>query len=163
MKKWIFGIILALGMISMGGIGSAFAAGTTTAVSTPPFTGTFEGTVYGDFGSSAPLTLELTQRGNVVEGTAVIGEGLEVNAGGVCGTAVVPATSASAEGTTSRRQPRHLTADIPFAVSGMNITARITGDLSTNGEELDVTVKVDTPFLCGRDPIISGTLITINN
>jgi hypothetical protein len=158
MKQWILGLILAIGIIWMGYAAPAYAAGGKTAVS-QPFTGVFEGTVYGDFGSSAPLTLELTQRGTVVEGTAVIGTGLKVNAGGFCGTAVVPASSVAAEGTTSRRQPRHLSANIPFEVSGLDITARITGDLAADGEELDVAVKVDTPFVCGRDPVISGVLL----
>ena len=160
MNKWIMGIILAIGFLTIGAAAPTYAAG--TAVSRP-FTGTFAGTVYGDFGSSAPLTLELVQKGNTVEGTAVIEPGLEVNAGGFCGTAVVPAATATAEGAINRRQPRHLSANIPFTVSGMDITARITGELSASGEELDVTVKIDTPFLCGRDPEITGTLTTINN
>ena len=160
MKKWYTGILLALGLIMLAAAAPTFAAG--TAVSRP-FTGTFAGIVDGDFGSSAPLTLSLTQRGNVVEGTAVIGEGLEVNAGGFCGAAVVPASSATASGTTTNRQPRRLAANIPFEVSGMNITARATGDLSANGQELVIEVKIDTPFLCGRDPVISGTLLSVSS
>lgn len=158
MNKWIMGIILAIGFLAIGAAAPTYAAG--TAVSRP-FSGTFAGIVYGDNGSSAPLTLTLTQRGNTVEGTAVIGDGLEVNAGGFCGTAVVPATSATANGTTTNRQPRHLAANIPFQVSGMDITARATGDLTADGQELNFEVKIDTPFLCGRDPIISGTLLPV--
>ena len=162
MKKLFAGILLAISIFSAGAAAPIFAAGSGTAVS-HPFTGTFEGTVYGDFGSSAPLTLELTQQGNKVEGTAVIEPGLEVNAGGFCGTAVVPATTASAAGTINQRHPHRLSANIPFAVGGMTITAQITGDLSTDGEELDVNVKIDTPFLCGHDPEITGTLTTVNS
>jgi len=168
MKKLFAGILLAISIFAAGVAAPTFAAGSGTAVSpahttTTPFTGTFAGTVYGDFGSSAPLTLELVQKGNTVEGTAVIDSGLEVNAGGFCGTAVVPATTATAEGTINSRQPRHLSANIPFEVGGMTITAQITGDLSTDGEELDVNVKIDTPFLCGHDPEITGTLTTVNS
>jgi hypothetical protein len=163
MKKWFLGLILAIGIIVLGSAGSAFAAGNTTAVSPRPFTGTFEGVVYGDYGSSAPLTLELTQRGTVVTGTAVIGQGLRLNAGGFCGAADVPAVSATADGNTNRRQPRQLSTTIPFEFSGMTITALAAGQLSADSEELDVSVKIDTPFPCGRDPIISGTLLRAVN
>ena len=60
-----------------------------------------------------------------------------------------------------RRRARHLTANIPFQVSGMDITARATGDLAADGQELNFEVKIDTPLLCGRDPIISGTLLPV--
>ena len=160
MKKWLLGLVLAFGIIVLGSVGPSFAAGNPTAVSpTTPFTGTFEGIVHGDYGSSAPLTLELIQRGSRVSGKAVIGEGLRLNAGGFCGSAYVPATAASADGSTNRRQPRQLTAQIPFEVSGLNITAQADGQLSTDGGELELSVKIDTPFPCGRDPIISGTLL----
>ena len=157
MNKWIMGIILAIGFLAIGAAAPTYAAG--TAVSRP-FTGTFTGTGYGDFGSSAPLTLTLTQRGNTVEGTAVIGDGLEVNAGGFCGTAVVPATSATANGTTTNRQPRHLSANIPFQVSGMDITARATGDLTADGQELHViefTMNPQGQILLNGNDMRGGT------
>lgn len=155
MKKWIVAIGLLVGLL---GFGLAWPVSASATAVTHPFTGVFTGVVYGDYGSSAPLTLELTQRGRVVTGTAVIGDGLRLNAGGFCGSAYVPAASASAEGATQRRQPRQLSATIPFEVSGLTITAQATGQLATDGETLDVSVKIDTPFPCSRNPVISGAL-----
>lgn len=169
MKKWLSGIILAVGLISMGIVAPTYAAGKTTAVSTSsrqavstPFTGTFSGTAYGDFNSSAPITLELTQVGNRVTGTAVIEDGLKINAGGMCGSFDVPASSASASGSTAARQPRTLTARIPFEIEGFTITADVAGQLSADGEELEVEVKINTPMLCRYDPVISGTLSAVD-
>lgn len=161
MNKWFLGVLLAIAFLAFGAAAPTFAAG--TAVTPPPsFTGTYEGTVYGDYDSSAHLTLELTQNGRSITGTATIGAGLELNAGGFCGTAVLPPTTASADGSVSSRNPRRLSADIPVDVGGLEITALVSGDLSADGEELDIEVKVDTPFLCGRDPVITGTLVAIS-
>lgn len=163
MRKWFAGIMLGLSIMLTAWATPALAAGADVmTAATPLFTGTFEGVVYGDFDSEAPLTLTLDQRGRVVEGTAVIGSGLEVNAGGFCGTAVVPAGSATATGATNTRQPRLLSANIPLDVGSFNITARVSGDLADDDETLDVVVKIDTPFLCGRDPVIEGTLSRVS-
>ncbi len=165
MKKWFLGIILAIGFISLSIVAPTYAAGAETAVSTnsrqavsPPFTGTFVGTAYGDYDSSAPLTLEMTQSGRKVTGTVYMEPGLTVNAGGMCGVFDLPASSATASGAISARQPRLLTAKIPVESGGVKITADITGEISADGEELNVEVKVNTPFLCKYDPVITGIL-----
>lgn len=160
MKKWFLGIILAIGFISLSIAAPTYAAGTKTAV-TPPFSGTFTGTAYGDYNSSAPLTLDMSQTGSKVTGTVTIEPGLTVNAGGMCGVFDIPASSVTASGTTSARQPRILTAKIPVESGGVKITADITGEISADGEELNVEVKVNTPFLCKYDPVITGVLMPL--
>jgi hypothetical protein len=170
MKKWLSGIILAVALFSMSIVAPTYAAGRETAVSTgsrqavsSSFTGVFTGMAYGDFNSSAPITLELTQVGNRVTGTAVIEDGLTINAGGMCGAFDVPASSASANGNVTARQPRTLTARIPFEIEGFTITADVAGQLSADGEELEVEVKINTPMLCRYDPVINGTLSAVNS
>ena len=58
-----------------------------------PFEGVFTGQIAGAYGSEATLTLDLIDRNQLVMGTATIGSGLQINAGRICGSATLPATS----------------------------------------------------------------------
>lgn len=128
-----------------------------TTISGGLYAGTFEGTLTGDKQSRAPITLELSQSGTTVTGDIVIGRGLTIDAG-VCGLAAVPAGSETASGKTTTRAPRHLDAATTLSVQGMTITIDLDGDLSADGDTLTTKAKIDLPWLCGRDPVISGTL-----
>lgn len=158
MKKLTTGLLIAAAALVLLSV-TAFAAPPKPAAG--PFEGVFTGTVTGDLGSKTTLTLDLTDRANIVSGEATLGTGLKVNAGKVCGTAVVPAGAIWAEGEKSPRRPRELSAASTLEVSGMEVTIEVEGELSADGKTLDVTAKIDTPWICGRDPVIMGTLTKI--
>lgn len=125
-----------------------------------PFEGTFEGIVNGDEGSSAPLTVDLTQDGVDVSGTATLGEGLLVNIGaGLCpGVQTVPASTLDLNGQTSANNPRHLEKSTSLVVNGYNIGVNIAADVSADGEELSVLLNLITPFPC-RNPELRAVLM----
>ncbi|MBE2222541.1 MAG: hypothetical protein IAF02_13420 [Anaerolineae bacterium] len=159
MKKWLFGIILAIGLIGVSIVTPTYAAGRETAV-TEPFNGTFSGIAYADYKTSAPLTVAVTQDGDDITAHIDIEKGLKVNAGGLCGTVAIPATTISASSTNTAKNPNILTARVPFDLGGgVKVTADITGEISADGEELDIQVKVKTPFICGKTPVVTGELI----
>jgi len=157
MKKLISATILALVVISLFSI-SAFAATKSPPTNIGPYEGEFVGQLSGSKGSTAWLALDLTDRNHEVAGTATIGRGLMVNAGNVCGQAAIPAGAIWAAGRTTGRNPDKLFASAPVAVGGFNITVDVAGDLSADGEEMDVEITIDVPWICGRDPVVSGTL-----
>ena len=159
MKKLTTGLLIAFAALVLLSV-TAFAAPPKPAAG--PFEGVFTGTVKGDLGSQTTLTLDLTDRANLVEGEATLGTGLKVNAGQVCGTAVIPAGVIWAEGEKSSHRPRELSAESTIEVSGMEVTIEVDGELSANGKTLDVTAKIDTPWICGRDPVITGTLTKVS-
>lgn len=156
-KKVVFGFILVL----VATLALTFSASAAPQPEKPtkigPYEGRFQGKVYGDKGKSAPLTLELEHRGNRVEGNVLLGQGLYVD-GGMCGAGYVPAGSQFAAGETSAKDPGHLSAQTNFKVSGINVKLDLDGQISAGGDELDAKAKIDLPWLCGRDPVISGTL-----
>lgn len=125
------------------------------------FAGTFEGVLRGDDGSTAPIALELTQDGRAVTGEIAVGRGLLID-GGNCGAATVPAATQTATGQTTARNPRHLEASVDFKVQGIAVTIDLTGDLSRDGETLSAEAKIDLPWLCGRDPVVTGELSRAN-
>jgi hypothetical protein len=127
-----------------------------------PFQGEFTGQVTADRGSKATITLDLTDQNNLVAGTVTLGKGLVVNAGGVCGTAVVPAGTILAEGEKLAKHPRDLSAEATMDVGGMEVTIEVEGELSADGETMDVSAKINTPWMCGRDPVIMGTLTKVS-
>ena len=152
MKKWFLGIILAIGLISVGIVAPTFAAQES------PFNGTFSGTAYGDYKTSAPLTLTVTQEGDDVTALINIDNGLKVNAGGFCGTIAIPASSLSASGIDTDDSADTLSTRIPFDLGGgASVTAIINGEI--DGDQMDVSIKVKTPFICGKNPVITGELI----
>ncbi len=150
--------ILAIAAAALG-VASAEAAPLkpSSTISGGLFAGTFEGYLVGDRDSRAPITLELSQQGNIVSGDIVIGRGLVIDAG-MCGAAAVPTGTQSADGQVSARNPRHIDAGVELAVQGMAITIDLDGDLSRDGKSLATTATIDLPWLCGSDPVIGGTL-----
>lgn len=157
MKKVVIGLILALSALLAITLSASAAPQYSKSANTGPFEGTFKGIVYGDKGTSAPLSLVLNHRGNQVEGNVFLGEGLYVD-GGMCGAGYVPAGSQFAAGKTSAKNPRHLAAQSNFKVSGINVKLDLDGQITPSGDELETRAKIDLPWLCGRDPVISGTL-----
>jgi secreted trypsin-like serine protease len=120
-----------------------------------PYEGTFRGTVYGDRGSSAPLVMDLTHRGNQVEGKVSLGEGLYVN-GGWCGNVNIPAVSTHVEGQTQRLNARRLVTSPSFDVGGFKLTVDFESNIARDGQTITAEAKVDLPWLCGRDPVLTG-------
>jgi hypothetical protein len=157
MKKLVIGTLFALTLLSVA-TASVYAAPTEVKTDTVgPYEGTFRGTVYGDYGTSAPMTLELTHRGNQVEGYVHLGQGLNVN-GRFCGTSDVPAGTLYASGWTEPNNPNRLTARSTFEVQGMDITVDLDSQASPDGSIITAKAKLDLPWFCGRDPVLSGTL-----
>lgn len=126
-----------------------------TATSGGLFTGSFEGVLYGDDGSKAPVVLELVQNGRDVTGEISVGRGLIID-GGNCGAVEVPATSQTATGRTTAAAPRQLDAVAAFKVQGINVTINLDSELSRDGEDITAEARIDLPWLCGRDPVING-------
>jgi hypothetical protein len=156
-KKVIIGMVLAFGAILAFTLSASAASQATKSTKTGPYMGTFKGTVYGDKGTSAPLTLVLNHRGNDVEGKAILGDGLYLD-GGMCGAGYVPSSQQSATVEASDKDPRHLSVQTTFEVSGINIKIDLNSQISADGDELEAEAKIDLPWLCGHDPVISGTL-----
>ena len=120
------------------------------------FNGVFSGTLSGDNGSTAPATLSLTQTGLSVSGRLSIGEGLVID-GGSCGAQAVPPLEQNAAGTVDPANPNHLQTTGSIPVAGFTIGVTLTADLAADGQTLVARADLDLPFLCGRDPAISGT------
>lgn len=153
-------IVLALMTFFVASAQAAPARPTST-TSGGLFAGTFEGVLHGDDGSTAPIALELTQDGRAVTGEIVVGRGLLID-GGNCGAAAVPAATQTATGATSAREPRHLAASADFEVQGISVTIDLDGQLSRDGETLTAEARIDLPWLCGRDPVVTGELSRVN-
>ena len=120
------------------------------------FNGTFAGTLNGDNGSAALGTLTLTQTGDTVSGQLAIGPGLVLDAGS-CGAQSVPELVQTATGTIDPAAPNSLRTTGSIPVGGFTIGVILTADLAPNGQSLAARADLDLPFLCGRDPAISGT------
>ncbi len=136
---------------------------TTAAASTSGalFTGSYEGVLLGDDGSEAPVTLKLTQAGRAITAEIAVGRGLLVD-GGRCGVAAVPAGDQKGAGRVSANAPRHLDASAEVEVEGIAVRLQLAGDLSRDGRTLTTAARIDLPWLCGRDPVISGELSRID-
>lgn len=156
MKKLSIGLLVTLVLFSI--VSSPALAGTQAALrDRGPYEGTFSGYVYGDKGSRAELTLDLTHRGDLVTGTAELGEGLYVSAGRCGGSMLAPAVQ-EVRGETLPRNPNMIQAETEFTVSGIKIGVELVSDLSKDGETLEAEVEIDIPWICGRDPVLTGTL-----
>ena len=165
MKRAIIGLLLSVGaLVALTATASAAGKDDRPDYERPKaknhFDGTFRGTIYGDKGSSAPIELQLTQNGRRVVGNVELGSGLYVN-GGMCGAGYVPGGAQSAGGQVSASNPRRLYAESAFKVSGFKVTIDLVGVASADGEEVDAQAKIDLPWLCGRDPVLSGTLYRV--
>lgn len=121
------------------------------------FQGTFAGALSGDNGSSAPVTLELSQTGNTVTGNLSLGDGLIID-GGNCGAQAAPAGARTASGEVDPANPNHLSAAAGFEVQGLTVGINLSADLAADGNTLTTQIGLDLPFICGRDPVIAGTL-----
>ena len=155
MKKFLVGLLAVIGIVATMSVASANAAPETAVNKVGPYEGTFHGTVYAPDGSKAPMSLDLTHRGTVVEGTVFLGEGLNIDAG-LCGAGSIPASSILATGKTSAVNPKKLSAISAFDVSG--ITVKVNLDSQVQGDTVNAKAKIDLPWLCGSDPVITGTL-----
>ena len=157
MKKIFLSLTVALIAMSIVAVGVAAAAEPVIPDSAGPFNGKFQGTVHGDRGSKAPLSLTMTQYGDQVRGTATIGQGLYVD-GGWCGKANIPAISQGGTFKTLSNDPNRVLFKTAFDVQGFRIGVNLDGKISPDGETLSADVKVDLPWFCGKDPVINGKL-----
>ena len=154
MKKFIASLVVVMGMFAIFAV-AAVGAAPEQAGKAGPYEGQFNGTIYADNGTKAPFSLNLTHQGNVVSGTAFLGEGLTIDAG-ICGTAVIPANAINASGKTWASNPKKLDASSSFEVSGINVTVDL--DSTMKGDTMHTTAKIDLPWICGGDPVLTGTL-----
>jgi len=142
---------------------SVFGAGASASSLDPaigPYEGAFEGYVFGDRSSRALLTLVLTHRDGVVSGIATLGEGLYINAGR-CGGGRLPASEQVIAGQSMPRNSRQIQAESTFKVGSFDIGVELQSDLSLNGETLTAEARIDIPWICGRDPVLDGTLYRV--
>jgi hypothetical protein len=147
--------VLAILLITAAGAYAVPEAAATGKVG--PYEGRFEGDAYGDRGSSAPIVLDLTHRGNQVEGIVYIGEGMVVS-GGFCGTVNVPATAQHVEGQTVRWNPNRLMVKPTFDLGGFELKVDFESNVSADGEVITARAEIDLPWFCGRDPVLTSTL-----
>lgn len=154
MKKLSASVMLSVIAILVGSL-TAQAAGITTAYG--PYQGMFSGSVRGDRGSRAPITLDLIQRGEDISGTVSIGEGLTID-GGMCGAVAVPAAEQVVSGKTLRGHPDQLDTELSFKVSNIKIVVNLESRISADGKNIEAEARIDLPWLCGRDPLIRGEL-----
>ena len=121
------------------------------------FNGRFAGTLTSDDGSTAPVSLDLTQTGSTVAGDIAIGDGLTID-GGNCGAQAIPAGARSVSGQTDPSNPNHIEVAAGYEVQGFTITAELIADLAPDGNSLNGQINLSLPFLCGRNPVITGSL-----
>ena len=127
---------------------------TATPTDTPEaqlsFEGSFVGEIFGDSGSSAPISLTLSQDGRDVNGTTMLGEGLLVNVGdGLCGGAQsVPAGSFEVSGRTALDNPNRVEATSTITVNNFEIGVQVAAVLSEDSQVMNVQVVLNTLFFC---------------
>jgi hypothetical protein len=155
LKRFLIGIFAVIAIFAVLSISAVDAAGVSKAGKAGPYEGIFEGTVYAPDGSSAPMSLDLTHRNNIVEGAVSMGEGLTIDAG-FCGVGSIPASTIMASGKTSAVNPEKLSASSTFEVSGIKVNVIL--DSLVEGDTVTAEAKIDLPWLCGRDPVMTGTL-----
>jgi hypothetical protein len=160
-KRLLIGIIAALSILSAAAATVAAAPKEDMMSRAGPFEGTFAGVVYGDNGSTAPLTLDLTHRGDQIQGDFSLGSGLYIK-GGICGGANVPAAEQYASGKTLRDNPNRLVANTKVDVGRFDINVKLDGNVSADGKVITAKAKLDLPWFCGRDPVINATLYRAN-
>lgn len=127
-----------------------------------PFTGTFVGDILGDNDSSASLELALVQEGRHIEGTAALGEGLVVSAGGVCGTFPIPAVTLIASDELDQANGRHISTTTNVEVSGFEIPVVLEATLAPDGETVTAEATIHPPALCRSNPTMTATLLRVD-
>jgi hypothetical protein len=156
-KRLVVGILTVLAILATAGIGAEAAPDAVSSQEIGPYEGRFDGFAYGDRASKAPLTLELTHRGRQVEGRVLLGEGLYVS-GGFCGAVDLPATAQYVEGHTLTWDPKRLEVTPTFDLGGFDLSVDFQSEVSADGKVITAKAKVDLPWFCGRDPVLSGIL-----
>jgi hypothetical protein len=157
MRGLFFGlldIVVILATLS-GGVAAATGGPSTGAVG--PYEGTFYGIAHGDRNTYAPVSLDLTHRGGWVEGSLSLNEGLYVD-GGICGAVNLPATEQTVEGWTESEEPGHLEASPTIDVGTFDLTVDFESDVTEMGDIITAEAKVDLPWFCGRDPVLTANL-----
>jgi hypothetical protein len=154
-KKLLIGLFAVIGIVATMSVSGVNAAAEKKAANAGPYEGVFHGTVYAPDGSKAPMSLDLTHRNNIVQGTVFLGDGLNIDAG-LCGAGTIPASSITAAGKTSAANPKKLSATSTFEVSGVPVDVLLNSQVQ--GDTVKATAKIDLPWLCGSDPVITGTL-----
>jgi len=157
MKRLIAVVLEILAILSVGGAGIYAAPVVASTGNVGPYEGTFSGVAIGDADSRAPLALELTHRGRQVEGSLVLDEGLYVD-GGWCGEVQLPALTQEIEGQTVWGNPQRLVAHPSFDAGGFKMTIDFESNLSAGGDVIVAEAKVDLPWFCGRDPVLTSVL-----
>ena len=158
MKRLVFGVLDVAVILSILAIGATAAPGVAeAATSVGPYEGTFQGVVYGDQGTRAPLVLDLTHRDGQVEGKVSMGQGLYVDAG-FCGGVNIPGAAQYVEGQTTRWNPDRLKVSPVFDLGGFELVVDFESNISAGGEVITAEAKADLPWFCGRDPVLKATL-----
>ena len=157
MRRFVFGVVDLIVMVAILTAGVAAAPQATPSADIGPYQGTFYGRAYAGQDSRASMLLTLVHRGDQVEGTVYLGEGLTVD-GGFCGTFDVPSTVQWVEGTTLAGDPDRLAVSPSFEVNGLAISVELESELSADGTALEAEAKIDLPWICGRDPVLTASL-----
>jgi hypothetical protein len=157
MKGLLMGMLDIVVFLSLLTFGASAPPAEAASAIAGPYEGTFRGAAYGDQGSRARLELELVHRDSEVTGTVSIGEGLHVD-GGFCGAVDIPALSQSIAGETLRTDARRLEANPVFEVGGMDLKVDFESNVSLTGDVISARVKIDLPWFCGRDPVLTARL-----
>ena len=157
MKKLGLGSLVVLAILAIAATGAYAVPEMVTTGVVGPYEGTFQGMVRTERNSRAPLALDLTHRGNQVQGIVYLGEGLHVDAGW-CGSVDLPALSAKVGAETVPGDARRLVANPTFDAGGFDLTVDFESVLLGDGDVIQAEARVDVPWFCGRDPVLSGTL-----
>jgi hypothetical protein len=157
MKGLLMGILDIVVLLSLLTFGASAPPAEAASGVTGPYEGTFRGAAYGDKGSSARLELELLHRGSNVTGTVSIGDGLHVD-GGLCGAVDIPALSQSIAGETLGTDAHRMEANPVFEVGGLDLKVDFESNVSLTGNVISARVKIDLPWFCGRDPMLTARL-----
>ena len=162
LKKLSLSFVIAVAVLLLGIAGASAAelprtSGSSTMIAPGPYEGVFSGDVSSNNGSQAPITLELTHRGEDVEGIVTLGEGLYVNAG-ICGSANIPSSEQAFSVKTQPDDPQQLSTQLSFDVSGFQVGVNLESLISEDGEKITSQVNIDLPWICGPDLILTGTL-----
>ena len=150
--------VLFTGIVRASAAEVSTPSGSSTLLTPGPYEGVFSGFVSSDTGSQAPITLELTHRGEDVEGVVSLGEGLYVNAG-MCGGANIPSTEQEFAVKTDPGKPNQLSTQLSFDVSGYQIGVNLESLISEDGETITSQANIDLPWICGHDPVLTGSLL----
>jgi hypothetical protein len=125
-----------------------------------PFEGEFSGYVYADRGSKTGIILEMSQLDKDVSALVRLEEGLYIDAG-ICGSSFIPAGEQTAHATVQANNPGLMSTNLVFTVKNLKVSVDLTGKISADGKSIDTKAIIDLPWLCGRDPVIQGTLYKV--